>query len=57
MTEEPKGKFTCAKCSYWDSSEGALNTETGVCRRHAPTNGGIAAWPITEADDFCGEGS
>ena len=50
----------CAQCMWWRRG----NVSCGACQRYAPTpisapnaldHEYLAAWPITEADDFCGE--
>ncbi|MCX8004046.1 MAG: hypothetical protein N2688_03670 [Burkholderiaceae bacterium] len=57
----------CETCRFWTRDYGRLTSETDAeCRRHAPTpacydaSGDAfpslnAAWPITEADDWCGD--
>lgn len=52
----------CYDCYYWNED----SKERGACRRHAPAAQVLAAdrpgapetsaaWPVTRADDWCGE--
>ena len=49
----------CAVCSYWLPMED--NGFQGQCRRHAPrpevtdSVHMLAAWPVTNARDWCGD--
>lgn len=54
-------RLTCSGCRFWDRRQ---NADLGLCRRRAPLPGlprtsGLdaerALWPLTVADDFCGE--
>jgi len=57
----------CDTCRFWTRDYGRLTSESDAeCRRHAPAPMlypnttldvafPVAAWPITEADDWCGE--
>jgi hypothetical protein len=45
----------CSNCYSWEELE---DHQRGRCRRHAPTpslSGLEALWPITRADDWCGQ--
>lgn len=46
----------CRHCALWEHFENA----DGFCRRHAPsaaeTMDEVAHWPLTHAEDACGEG-
>jgi len=59
MSEKP----TCQSCSFWDNSASSGHADpftTGQCRRAAPgfdSRTGLAVWPFTETDDWCGEHS
>ena len=46
---------SCATCEFWLSRE--RTTITGVCRRYPPTpdDVGIANFPETHRDTWCGE--
>jgi hypothetical protein len=67
ITQEPKAmKIECERCEtciYWRRYEGNA-TLWGLCRIKAPdwvsitkhNPGGKAFWPITNSDDWCGEG-
>lgn len=45
---------SCHSCRFWDESPDGQN---GLCRIEPPIAGlnGKAVWPITEADDWCGQ--
>ncbi len=52
--------LTCEECRFWDSKTGVLSEGDGYCRRKAPTpdkhDASWPIWPITDQDDWCGEG-
>jgi hypothetical protein len=44
----------CQVCRFWQQTSGT----DGHCRRRSPRasrDGNYARWPITKADDWCGE--
>lgn len=43
---------TCAACCFWIFSEFITGQQLGICRRNPPAYEG---WPMTEAQDWCGE--
>ena len=48
-------RLSCNECKFWRSSNGL----DGECHRHAPRKPTVARlmrWPITDGDEFCGEG-
>ena len=53
----PQGR--CRRCRYWSSLAG--NPDQGECRRFAPRPAVsssvhmLAAWPVTNSDDWCGD--
>lgn len=52
--EEPR---ICETCRFWAATPG---TTPGQCRRHAPRVADVdlealCCWPVTDADDWCGE--
>lgn len=49
--------ITCDACRYWQETDGKAEPAVGECRRYAPPPGdGLTAmWPMTDADDWCGE--
>ena len=50
--EQRRGHLYCSGCRYWDP----IDEATGLCRRHAPRLEAEAAWPLTQGEDWCGEG-
>ena len=49
----------CETCRFWDNSaySGTTENETGQCRAVPPgfdNRTGLAIWPFTEPDDWCG---
>lgn len=46
----------CDKCQYWHANDGQM---LGYCRLNAPIpdngNYGSSIWPMTHADDWCGQ--
>jgi hypothetical protein len=41
----------CATCVFWGASDWGGD---GRCRRYAP-HGEVSVWPMTAADDWCGD--
>jgi hypothetical protein len=48
---------SCASCVFWDPLE--PGAKWGDCRARCPTPdpNGIGQWPMTDADDWCGDHS
>lgn len=49
----------CDTCRFWfpESGEGPFPTTPGCCRRRAPvvSVAGVSVWPVTYAEDGCGD--
>lgn len=56
MAELSTEVVECRRCAFWQQ----LDRGDGRCRRHAPATcenpDQIAHWPLTRAEQFCGEG-
>ncbi len=53
-------ELVCETCRFWNPLAPDLGEDQGECRRHAPrptttTEPFLFAWPLTYAEDFCGE--
>ena len=49
---------SCSSCCYWKNTTaaGGYDERWGQCRRcPPPTSGPNTQWPLTVADDWCGE--
>jgi len=56
---------TCKTCPFWDDSQDAgeetaipeivRQGDAGYCFRYAPRGRGVAEWPVTWSEDWCGE--
>ncbi len=48
------GQNVCGTCDWWDGDDSSRH---GACRRHPPhpITPTLAAWPETEAGDWCGD--
>jgi hypothetical protein len=59
VRHRPPGRSSCHGCRFWQLL--ATNPIQGECRRHAPSPDGsasvhpMAAWPVTNSHDWCGE--
>lgn len=59
----PASEVLCRTCAYWvqDGRRRPFSSsDLGGCRRNPPQivltpNGARGLWPVTNADDFCGE--
>lgn len=49
-------RATCLTCRWWDGQikEDLTGFDDGICRRYPPRGPGFG-WPVTTADEFCGE--
>ena len=60
---EMRARRRCANCVYWDEQTSTGPTPEGFCRCHAPRprtyraghDEEYRAWPLTLADEWCGE--
>lgn len=46
--------ITCDQCRFWDDGNVTEYSSAGKCRIRAKEGG--RPWPMTHADDWCGEG-
>lgn len=57
--------MNCASCDFWmfhgDKARVIVTADRGECRRHSPIrikrgdNEDFREWPVTYADDWCGD--
>uniref|UniRef100_A0A6M3IJH4 High potential iron-sulfur proteins family profile domain-containing protein n=1 Tax=viral metagenome TaxID=1070528 RepID=A0A6M3IJH4_9ZZZZ len=52
--EGEKEKDCCANCKFWKTNENPFHPK-GYCKRNAPTKSGVAGFPETLRDNWCGE--